>query len=594
MDLTPESKVIGKENFRAAIGSSLVRRSFVNGGIQKGIHSGNGLGAYYYGYDEKIDKRLRIGVIGTGDEGGVLIGSLNPEFVEVAAIADIRPCNVWRAFHGDHYTPESHAVRCGLMAKFGWNEEEAHENVKTYGPYQELLENAEADEIEAVIIALPLHLHASAAIAAMKAGLHVLTEKLMAHSVRECKEMARVARLTGKHLATGHQRHYNVLYDHAAHVIKSGLLGDIHCIRTQWHRPNLRESDDWQPPMPKEFNPNDAQANVLAQELKDWRKELESTAKKFANEKKPERKAALGKEKALWAIKIEQKTAQLDDKRIADQVQAFGYQGQELKDGNGEILYTCPPGEELIRWRLWNRTGGGLMAEFDVASLFISAMHGGERQRPLNVFATGSRVVFDPDREVNDHVYCMFEYATPEYDANDDLKKRKKITVTCAAMNGSGHGGDSETLLGTKGTLVLQGEQEAMLFKTHHVSDKTVVKGSLGSPSLEILDESDKPAVQEQEVSAAIGFHATAGAVSRGYTEEIEHWVYCIRKNPEVKADGPVPHCHPEVALADAVIALTTNRAIRGEGRIVFEEAWFQIESDATPEGVKPDVSRYA
>ena len=52
------------------------------------------------------------------------------------------------------------------------------------------------DGIEAVIIALPLAPARPAAIAAMKAGLHVITEKLMAHSVHECKEMARVAEQT--------------------------------------------------------------------------------------------------------------------------------------------------------------------------------------------------------------------------------------------------------------------------------------------------------------------------------------------------------------------------------------------------------------
>ena len=65
--------------------------------------------------------------------------------------------------------------------------------MKVYGPYQELLENAKKDGIEAIIIATPLHLHAPIAIAAMKQGLHVITEKLMAHDVGQCKEMARVA-----------------------------------------------------------------------------------------------------------------------------------------------------------------------------------------------------------------------------------------------------------------------------------------------------------------------------------------------------------------------------------------------------------------
>ncbi|MDD4787827.1 MAG: gfo/Idh/MocA family oxidoreductase, partial [Pirellulales bacterium] len=135
MDLTPESREIGKENFRAAIGSSLIRRSFLQDGIKKGVRSGGGLGPHYYGYAESIERPLRVGVIGTGDEGSVLIGALNPRFVEVTAIADIRPYNQWRALHGDHYSPAALAVRCGLMAKYGWKtEDEAKKHVKIFGP----------------------------------------------------------------------------------------------------------------------------------------------------------------------------------------------------------------------------------------------------------------------------------------------------------------------------------------------------------------------------------------------------------------------------------------------------------------------------
>ncbi len=83
------------------------------------------------------------------------------------------------------------------MAKYGWKtRDEAARHVKVYGPYQDLIKNAKNDQIEAVIIALPLFLHAPAAIAAMKAGLHVITEKLMGHTVHECKEMALVAEET--------------------------------------------------------------------------------------------------------------------------------------------------------------------------------------------------------------------------------------------------------------------------------------------------------------------------------------------------------------------------------------------------------------
>ncbi len=73
----------------------------------------------------------------------------------------------------------------------GSSEDEARKHVKVYDQdYHDLLDDP---DVEGVIIALPLHLHAEVAIEAMRAGKHVLTEKLMAHSIHECKEMGRVA-----------------------------------------------------------------------------------------------------------------------------------------------------------------------------------------------------------------------------------------------------------------------------------------------------------------------------------------------------------------------------------------------------------------
>ena len=65
----------------------------------------------------------------------------------------------------------------------------------------------------------------------------------MGHSVAECKEMARVAKQTKLLLATGHQRHYSILYDNAVKLIQQGLLGELHYIRAQWHRGNLPGND---------------------------------------------------------------------------------------------------------------------------------------------------------------------------------------------------------------------------------------------------------------------------------------------------------------------------------------------------------------
>ena len=49
---------------------------------------------------------LRVGYIGVGDEGEVLLGALHApqsrNYIQVVAIADIRPFSIHRAFHGDH------------------------------------------------------------------------------------------------------------------------------------------------------------------------------------------------------------------------------------------------------------------------------------------------------------------------------------------------------------------------------------------------------------------------------------------------------------------------------------------------------------
>ena len=544
------------------------RRDFIKGGVVGGAVAAGSMGAFYFGYGAAEGHPIRVGVLGTGDEGNVLLGAINPEYVEVKAIADMRPYNVWRAFNGDQ---KALGPRQGLMSVYGWQTEaEARKHVKVYGAYQELIDNAKSDGIEAVIIALPLHLHAPAAIAAMKAGLHVLTEKLMGHSVHECKEMCRVAKQTHKHLATGHQRHYNILYQDAMDTIQRGILGDLHYIRAQWHRGNMPGSDSWQMPMPKELKPNDPQATRLQKELDSWRRRLGS---------------ARGREIDEWAKLVAQKEMQLEDAILKDLAKQAGYEDAVLK-GGGEV-YERPAAEELIRWRLWERTGGGLMAELgshqlDASSIFISAMHGGKKQHPLSVMCASNRPIFGIDREADDHVCCIYEFPAKGY--NPDPKSfdnRKKIGVQYASINGNGYGGYGEIVYGTKGTLIIEREQDVKLYRDESASK---VKKSAG-PSA--LDTQASGAAQK----AAEG--SGPANVSRGYREEIEHWAWCIRANPNNTNPDIQPRCYPKVAMADAVIALTTNIAAETGKRIEFKETWFDPDSDETPEGVAPDITRY-
>ena len=555
MNLTEQQKAIGKENFTDAV--NITRRDFLAGTVAAGLASGAGLGSIYFGYGTSVGDPLRVGVLGTGDEGSVLLGAHNPDYLNVVAIADVRPYNVYRAFHGDVSSPTAYQARPGLMSKYKWSTEDAaREKVKVYAAYEDLLADK---DVEAVIIALPLHLHAPAAIKAMRAGKHVLTEKLMGHSIHECKEMGRVSRDTGRILATGHQRHYSILYDNAVHTIgTANLIGDLHSIRAQWHRGNLPGKDSWKPPMPEDAS--------LAKKLAGWQKDLQNA--------KPADIDALQKQ-------IGQLEAQIAD-QVVDAAK-YGYTPMTLPNGEQRS-----PMEELIRWRLWNRTGGGLMAELgshqlDAAGIFVSAMHGaGAKVKPLTVTAVGNRSIFPADREIDDHVYCMYEYPAPGYE--DD--KNKKIVVTYSSINGNGFGGYGEVVLGTKGTLVLEQERDVMLYKDSAKDTRvTVAKAKDGSPTLDTTESGGGGG------AVAAGKAGSDAAPSRGYTEEMEHWAWCIR-NPSPENQ---PRCKPEVAIADAVIALVSNIALANpttQPRIEFKPEWFDIASDETPEGVKPDVTR--
>ncbi|RMG04578.1 MAG: gfo/Idh/MocA family oxidoreductase [Planctomycetota bacterium] len=580
MNLTPEERAVGQANFNTVMGDMMLsRRDFVKSGALTALVAGGSLGAFYFGYESTLPRRVRVAVLGTGDEGNVLIGALNPEFHEVVAIADIRPYNVYRAFHGDHYSEAALAARPGLMAKYGWKtEDEARKHVKVYGDYRELL-NSEKD-LDGVIIGLPLHLHAPAAVMALQKGFHVITEKLMGHSVHECKEMARAAIQAKKHLAVGLQRHYNILYENAYNMILQGLLGDIHYIRGQWHRGNLPGRDSWKMPLPPGVKPDeDKDGNRLVKELDSWKKRLKE-AEDRGDTKEVEKYRKL----------VAQKQAQIEDQVIAETVKELGYQDKTL-EAPGHDPYFRPAIEELIRWRLWERTGGGLMAELgshqlDAASIFVAAANGGEKKLPLNVVAAGNRPIFPLDREIEDHVYCIVEYPAPGYNPDHPVDKMKKIAFQYSSINGNGFGGYGEVIMGTSGTLIIEREKEAMLFAGSDTSAKVDVKKSDAGAALDT--QASGPSQKKKE-----GLGAMVSA-SRGYKEELEHWAWCIVNNPDASDPEIHPRCYPPVALDDAVLALTTNMAAREGRRIEFKPEWFEIDSDETPEGVKPDLSRYS
>ena len=518
MQLTPEEVQTGKDNFHEAVAATrsgdssfeqavtISRRGFIKGAASATA----GLGATYFGYSALKGDPVRVGFIGTGDEGSVLLTEHPPAYMQIVAIADLRPVNRQRAFTGD-----GNARRVGLNQKLGRPQAS---KIKVYTDHRQLLDDP---NVEAVVIAVPLSHHAPLAIEAMKKGKHVLTEKLMAHSIEECKQMIKVSRETNKFLAVGHQRHYSVLYDNANFLVKQGVLGDIRHIRAQWHRNNSFPGRD------------------------SWRKRI----------------------------------AEADAKSLDGKLKSYDYKSME----------------ELVNWRLYNRTGGGLMAELgshqmDASSIFLGKVHplavqGYGGKNFYGVEGVGSKDKQEDVREIDDHIYVTFEFPGPHYHAKDNPDD--VVIVTYSSLNTNRLESYGETLLGSRGTLIVKQEQEAMLFKEGSPSSGGggteqrlhVIQGK-GGP---VLDASASLAPTS---AAAVASSAMGADISRGYTEEMEHFCHCVRN--ETPQENSL-RCGGVVAMADAIMALTANLAMKHQRRVVFKDDWFDPDKPLTPEK-DPDV----
>lgn len=548
LDMTPEQKEIGKSNFQRAIGklaessarapAGVNRRQFMQGLIAASAAVPVSAAVYFgYGNANFGERPVKAGLIGAGDEGGVLIGEHNPRFLEFIAYSDIRPSNQKRIFEDERERNPS-SPRRGFKFHYG---NDAPKKIRLYQDYRELLANP---EIEAVVIALPLNIHAEVTLAALEAGKHVMCEKLMAWNIRQCKDMIRrqeQLQREGKGdllMAIGHQRHYSMLYAHAVEVINSGVLGDVRHIRALWHRNNAN-------PL---LGPG---GNMLYDENK---------MPRLRDSWRPEIKA--------------------EDKSIsADLIRRAGFRTLE----------------ELVRWRLYKRTGGGLMAELgshqlDACSIFLGKTRD-HHVHPIAVTAVGGKHFYRDDREVEDHVYCSYEFPGRTYDPKQtaynpqgNAQYNDIVTVTYSSISTNSFEPYGECVMGSKGTLVVEGEQSAMLWGTGGRDTSVTVTSTGGRPALDASATSGPSERRATDVGqTALG----TAPPSRGYREEMEHLAYCIRMRSQAMErdrDNLRPRCDGRAALDDAVMALVANRAMREQKRIVFDPKWFDPSEDAVPD----------
>jgi predicted dehydrogenase len=561
--LSDEEKAIGARNFnqaRADTANQPDRRTFM-----KAAAAGAAVipvsAAVYFGYDQwKKGDPVRTAVIGVGDEGGVLIGEHNKEYNQIVAVCDVRPYNLIRAFEGEPNGP-----RKGLNKWYG---AEAAK-IKQYGSVDDLLKAKDELKLEAVIIATPLFTHKDIAVKCMEAGLHVLCEKLMARTIGQCKEMIAAAKKNGVLLSIGHQRHYSLLYAHAAELVNDGILGEIKHIRALWHRNN-----SW---------PFDRDAALKTTGLK--------AVADPARFKLPELRDG-------WYPPIYKIDA---DALSQEKVAALGYKNLE----------------ELVRWRCFDRTGGGLMAELgshqlDASSIFLGKV------KPLTVTGVGGQFFYGDSRklekgektgpnarESEDGVFVTYEFPGKNHPkaGKGGTDESDVVVVTYSSFNTNGFEDYGECLMGSRGTLIVEKEANAYLFKEMEPG-KAGSGGKDTNVKVTTSDPKKGPVMEAASTwGGAGGPSITKGASGpawdtdiRGYRQEMEHFAYCVRawgkdkvsydKGPDgkmVHADK-LPRCHGEVAMADAILALTANMAMANRQQIAFEDAWFDADKPDVPE----------
>jgi glucose-fructose oxidoreductase len=94
----------------------------------------------------------------------------------------------------------------------------------SYDGFDECLESG---EIDALYIALPNHLHAEYTVRAARHGIHVLCEKPLAVTARDCRAMIRACQANRVRLMTAYRLHFEKANLSTIELVRSGKLGEV-------------------------------------------------------------------------------------------------------------------------------------------------------------------------------------------------------------------------------------------------------------------------------------------------------------------------------------------------------------------------------
>jgi predicted dehydrogenase len=153
---------------------------------------------------EEALETIRVGIIGCGYWGPKLARNFhNISTASLAKISDMRQSRL----------DEMKAL---------------YQDIQTTTDYHDLFQ----DEVDAVVIATPVHTHYALAREALLAGKHVFVEKPLASRSDLGHELVELARQQGRVLMVGHTFVYNPAVEAVREIVQEGQLGDIYYLNS--------------------------------------------------------------------------------------------------------------------------------------------------------------------------------------------------------------------------------------------------------------------------------------------------------------------------------------------------------------------------
>ncbi len=204
--------------------SKIKRRTFITGAVA--ATTATTLTASAYGRVIGANDRVRLGIIGPGARGQELM----KEFVKV-------PNNEFVAA-ADIYT-----------RRFDEAKKIAPE-MKTFSDHRKMLESKDVD---AVIVATPLHCHARHFVDTLSAGKDLYCEKTMTWSVEEAEScLAAAKKATNRVIGVGQQHQSAGYFIDARQWVKDGLVGKVTHVESWMSRNTPRGKGQWVRPIPED------------------------------------------------------------------------------------------------------------------------------------------------------------------------------------------------------------------------------------------------------------------------------------------------------------------------------------------------------